>query len=464
MLRTAARAVLAVGVLGGCIKPPPPNLKPHPLPEAPLPPSSIDVPSKLELQPVFTLIENSVQKSWPSEGAWTYPPGHDDVRYKYYAERAPFALAMNGSVLTLGTVVNYRAEGQKKVLFAWIGGSCGYGGEWPRQIRVGFASTATITPDYGLSTSTSLNDLTPLNTCNVTFLGIDVTGSIIDAVRSPLNSAASTLDANTKTFTAKPAIERGWSQVESPQSLSNSAWILINPFEVRFGGLNGQGSTLSTSFGMSAKPTVVTGPRPTTPIVQLPTLTVGQPASGFHVISEASIDHTTASRLLSDAVRGSRLNYGSRHITLSSARVYGAGSDTLVVRIGFSGSKHGYLYLYGRPQLESISQTLTVPDLDYTVETKDLLTKVAAWLLDAQIRQLLRSKAQWDLKPTLSSVKAELTAALNHNLGNGVALRGSVDDLEAIGILADGIATHVRLRADGTVSTVVTASTVSSIP
>ena len=461
MVRTFARAAFAFGILG-CIKPPPPHLAPHPAPENPLPPSSVDVPTTLDLQPVFTLIENSVQKTWPAEGAWTYVPGHDDMRYRYYAERTPFSLAMNGAVLTFGTVVNYRAEGQKKVLFAWIGGSCGYGGDWPRQVRVGFASTGAITSDYGLSTSTVLSDLTPLNTCNVTILNIDVTGSIMGAVRGPLDNATSTLDANTKLLTAKPIMERGWGQMQAPQSLADATWLLVNPFDVRFGGLNGQGTVLTTSLGVSAKPTIVTGAKPTSPTLPLPPLTVGEPGKGFHVITEAVIDHATASGILNDAVKGKRLTYGSRHITVKGARVYGAGSDTLVVQIDFNGSKRGHLYLYGRPQLENISQMLSVPDLDYTLETKDVAMKAASWLLDNQIRDLLRANARWDLKPALSTLRTRLDTALNRDLGNGVTLKGSVDDVEVLGILADGKATHVRVRADGTVSTSVKPAAVSN--
>lgn len=59
-----------------------------------------------------------------------------------------------------------------------------------------------------------------------------------------------------------------------------------------------------------------------------------------------------------------------------------------------------------------------MPDLDYTLETKNVLLKLANWTAGSQMRDDLRSKLVVNLAPEMQAAKDRVVKALNRQVGS----------------------------------------------
>ena len=57
--------------------------------------------------------------------------------------------------------------------------------------------------------------------------------------------------------------------------------------------------------------------------------------------------------------------------------IKGIGNHQVELRIDFAGSNHGSIYLRGTPTLDTAKQTLSLPDVQYSLEGVDLALKMA---------------------------------------------------------------------------------------
>ena len=124
-----------------------------------------------------------------------------------------------------------------------------------------------------------------------------------------------------------------------------------------------------------------------------------------------------------------------------------------VVRFEFNGSAKGIGYLVGTPAFDAVRQRLSFPDLDYTIETRNLLLKIADWFNHEALRDDLRARLILDLSGPVGDARARLQRAMNQRLG-AVQANGGVDLLRLLGFYADpnrGSFT-TQLEADGNLS------------
>ena len=92
--------------------------------------------------------------------------------------------------------------------------------------------------------------------------------------------------------------------------------------------------------------------------------------------------------------------------------------------------------LPGRPVLDTARQTLTVPDIDYTLESKDLAIKLARAFFGKRIKQSLKGNSYLDLAALLRTNAPVLDAQLNRQLAPNLRSHGHVRQLRLIGLLA----------------------------
>jgi hypothetical protein len=122
--------------------------------------------------------------------------------------------------------------------------------------------------------------------------------------------------------------------------------------------------------------------------------------------------------------------------------------------IGFDGDRKGRLYLRGTPVLDTARQTLSVPDISYSLESKDLALKMAKALLRNKIRKSLRGNSYLDLAALLKTNLPGLDTQLNRQLAPNLHSYGQVKQLRLIGLLADDtmLQAQVYISADLSVS------------
>jgi len=83
------------------------------------------------------------------------------------------------------------------------------------------------------------------------------------------------------------------------------------------------------------------------------------------------------------------------------------------------------------------------------VESKELLPRVAEWLMGDQLRDELRGAAHFELADRIASIRGDVDQALNRNLGRSVRMSGGVDALRPLGVFVFSRSLAAVVAADG---------------
>jgi hypothetical protein len=303
-----------------------------------------------------------------------------------------------------------------------------------------------------LSASTSISRLAALNRCQLTFLNFDVTDRIVERARGLLSGQLGRLDAAIRNVPLRDTVARGWSQLGAPIGLAPRTWLVLNPSLAFVSRVGGSGTTLQASVGLGGFPQIVYGDRPADSSVSLPARSDPPARQGFHIALEGVVSHAVASEELLKQLLGKRFYRGRNFIEVTGARVYGTGSDTAVVEIRFVGSAKGRVFFTGHPMYDNVTGVLSIPDLEFDVATKNVVLKLAEWLLHDDAREFVRQYARWNASAAVSQARRQLTAAINRELGPGLRLSGNLDAVTPLGVWVSPSEFSVRVRADGAVS------------
>jgi Domain of unknown function (DUF4403) len=109
------------------------------------------------------------------------------------------------------------------------------------------------------------------------------------------------------------------------------------------------------------------------------------------------------------------------------------------------------VYLTGIPAYDRSANTLYLRDLDYTIETKQVLIKAADWLLHTGLQESLSKRATWPMTARIDAAKDLLSNALNRNLNKLVSVSGKIDAMRPVSIGITDTAVKAVLEADGAV-------------
>jgi hypothetical protein len=80
-------------------------------------------------------------------------------------------------------------------------------------------------------------------------------------------------------------------------------------------------------------------------------------------------------------------------------------------------------------------------NVEYTIETQQVLAKAADWLLHTKLQESLAERATWPMGDKIDAAKDQLSNALNRDLNQYVSLKGKILTLRpgAVGITATSL-------------------------
>jgi hypothetical protein len=453
----ALMALLAIGC-SHTINIPKPNLgssTPPPPPEE----STIEIPVSVNLQSVFAQAERVVPKEQRASNDWSVvgssPVG--DVGIKYEIWRSPLQLAATGDRLDVSGKIYYWFQFAQKITKPIVGGffwqelgSCGRG-EPPREAMIGIETRVAWSDDWRLTSSTTVKPLSFPNRCKVTFVGIDVTGRVEDAFRTGLREVPALVDGKLREMANfRSTGERAWSQLQTPIALDSGIWLMVEPQAAYVAPLNGSGQSVSTAIGITARPHIVFGDRPSPSKRSLPKLQVKPTGGGIHIAVEGELPYDEANRRLAKELMAEPYSVAGHEVKVTGVDLYGVG-DTLVLQAKLAGDINGTIYFIGELAYDGKQDLLYVRNLDYSLETKYTLANVAEWLNHEGFRQRIAEKARWPLGEKLADARTQLERALNRSLGNNVSISTKVNAIRPSVVYSTATSFRARLTLDGSV-------------
>jgi hypothetical protein len=419
------------------------------------PVSNVDVPVTVDLKSYFVQAENSVPAKYtdnqqPCEG----------LRYQYVFTRTPFTITGSNDVVNLSFIGSYGFSVAYCAKCATLPGAgptpivpvvsaqCGWSDEPPRRMQISYQSTISVTPDYHLKSKTILFPAPkPLDRCNVVMGAIDVTDRLIQYISGPLNDLGKQVDARIAAYNIKPMVQQIWQNLATETKAGDMGYVSINPQSVQFSNFSLNGSLLSFSVGLSAKPifTTVSKPQQVKPMPNLATYT---PSKGFNVYLDLVEGYDHLTKIINQQVVGQSAEVAGKQFVVNNTKVWGIGKQ-IVLQVDFGGSTTGTIYLVGTPAYDPATHELTFPDLSFDLQTKAWMLKTAKWLFNGKITDMIRQRATYNFTKLIADNKLDLQKELSRDMGNGIRSDVTIKDLDIHAIYPTQDKLIIRTLSDG---------------
>jgi hypothetical protein len=417
------------------------------------PVSNIEVPVSVDLKTYFVQAENSVPYKYsdnqqPCQG----------LRYNYTFTRTPFTITGSNNVVNLkftgayGFTAAYCAKcttlfgGEAKPVTPVVTARCGVN-EPMRRMEISYQSTISVLPDYHLRSKTILYPAPkPIDRCNVFLANIDVTDRLITYLTPQLNDLGKQVDDKVAAYNIKPIIEQLWKNLTTEFKLPDVGFLNVDPQAIRISNFNLNGTQLNFSVGISAKP-VVTTKSNVQPQKPVPNLSTYVPAKGFNIYLDLVENYQHLTNMVNRQIVGQKTEVAGKTFIVDSTSVYGIGTK-IAIKVNFSGSNTGVIYLVGTPTYKAIKHELSFPDLTFDLQTKAWMLRTANWMFNGRITEAIKSKATYNFTKFLAENKGTLQNQLSRDMGNGIRSEVVIQgmDIQAIFPATDKLTVRTLLN------------------
>lgn len=415
--------------------------------------SSFNAPLQYDFAPVARVVERVVPTKFGSLDSLHQIGDDAKKHYAYEATRGPLAIFADGPLVHLRATISYSARGYyKPPIGPTLSAGCG-GGEPPR-LALELATPITLTSDWHLRSHVRLARMEPLSDqprdqCQVTIIHYDVTDRVVDAARHALEGHLSDIDREIGKVDLTGRFRGWWTLLQRPIQLTSGVWLLLEPRQLRLGRVTGNGHTLTVEAGLDAYPRIVTGTEPAPSTESLPPLVHDTATGPYHVVLDGTVDYATASTALTSALRGKAVTEAGHTAVVTNALASPASGGRVALAITFTGDAHGTLRFVGTPVYDARAGEITVPNLDYDLQTDNDLINAFAWLRSDALRATFRERARVPVGPVLDRGRQLLLAGLNRQIGSALTLSATVDSVAVRGLYVTTPGILVRAEATG---------------
>lgn len=420
-----------------------------------LPMSQIDIPIQINLKPVYAMAERNVDTAFTSPN---YPEDWVQAdcatRFKYHFRRSPLRMSMKGTTLDLSFTGFYQIVGATRlctgggtVLSPWTPSCrCGYD-EGERKVVIGFTSSFALQSNYLLRTKIIRKEPVAQDKCEVCFWGKDVTRDVLDGLKVALDLSRKEMEDSFGVVNLRPYIQQAWNLLNEVYVVPGIGNFRLNPKSLRMQNLTATADLLNMSIGVTASP-IVSFEKATPTNLQLPNLSSSGGAGGFSIYLDAALQYDSLSRVVNGYMAGKRFDISeglfAKHIVVNNVTLAGNNTGNMLIKVDFSGSFNGTAFFNGKPTYNAEKRTLEVKDLDYDLQTKNLLLKTAKWLFAGKIESELKKASSINLSNYFDTAQKSLNAYLNREWTKGIKGSGAVKDLRLVS--AQALPEHLLIR------------------
>ena len=254
------------------------------------------------------------------------------------------------------------------------------------------------------------------------------------------------IDEMTSTyFDLKAIVASAWSSITRVLSVSEEykAWLLVNPNKVTMSPMVIQGDSIQTYLSLSAKPQLNIGEKPmANGVTKIPDYAqvLGESQRTILVL-RTKLPFSETKSLTLKQVGGQTFSSGKKSVTVEDVNYFGI-NNKLGVELTLSGAYKGKIFLTGTPKIDTLTNLINLPDLEFNLETKNFLVKTAGWILKSNLKKMIQENINFYLTLNLNDTKKELEKQLNeYPLATGFRMKSKIDQLSVdnIQITSDGI-------------------------
>ncbi len=356
---------------------------------------------------------------------------------------------------------NYQIAGSKTVcafgkqMSPWITGTCGFGSEPMRRVQISINSLLEFQPNYTLKTTTLPEKIAAMDKCTVTFFNSDVTQEVIDSIGASVAAFGNSLDQKIAGLSFSATLQVLAEKVGKKIPLNNYGYIKLNPSSIRAGRVNFSRDTLHFTLGVSCFPELSSDSTNASITSFLPPLTSTELVPGFQIHTNAVYDYASLDTILNRSFRNMSFDLGGRNVLLKNIEVSGLENNQVELRIDFDGDKRGTIYLTGTPILDVASQVITIPDLDYSLKSRDLILNVAKTLFNKRILNTLRENGTLRINDIYLKNKPRIDSAFSRPVTANIGTAGKTSGFRVTGLVVKKDNLLLQTSVSGDLSVIV---------
>jgi hypothetical protein len=430
------------------IRPAVPGLPLSQISSTPLPQSKIDVPVTIDLSAVFNDFTKKIPMELSGEGSI------GPAQYRWSLQRQPFTLSLSGNSLYVVDVAHCSLGGYIKnpLIQQWTRvAACN------ADATIGISANFNLLNNYSLSANANLTqfDITP---CDLKIIN-DITPVLRPHAIEAISNALTELNEKVGGYNFRQLLQPAWTALGQPIKIADIGYIVLNPSQVRFGKPTGEGNLLNFLAGITAQPVFYLTDPGKVAVSTVPDITATDSTGGFYLDMDLHLDYKPLNTFLKAGVSGKKIPIGANgYIDITSAEIYGAGNNHLLIKVKFHGKQgilpyRGLLYLTCIPQYDMNTGNFYVNDIDFDVNTVSKLKEgPAAWILSAAVKKFFSNQVHFNLAGQINTINDKLNKSLNRQISPNVTLSGKVDKLSLQGILPEADYILVRISTSGTLA------------
>ncbi len=442
----------------GSIEPTAPEIIVKTVPIIIQPASTVVVPIKINLTPYFKDTDKSIPKKFTGK-----EENCEDVSFSYFFQRDPIVFKGSGNSILFDVDgryslnINYCAKctdlfsAQPHCVTPRLYVSCGNNGEPMRKVEVGYTTTIKLTPDFKLKANTNLRKFETIDPCEISVFKYDATALLKKEVTKVLKGLEDDIDKQIGSVDLKSEAEKAWKILAEPIALGKYGFFNANPTKIGFDNLKFTGNNATADLSLSLNPKLTTNSQ-NTKAIALPKLSDVPESNGFNITLDVIATYDSLSKIMTSELKGKEIDLKGKKVMFESIEIFGASNQQVSLKIGFSGTKKGTLFLLGTPTFNQENQIVSFPDLSFDLNTKSALLKSAKWLFNDKITDALRTSSIIDLKPHLTTLKQLVEKQLNTAVQPGIFLKGKIKELKMQGIYPNNDTLILRINSTGLLS------------
>jgi hypothetical protein len=423
----------------------------------PLPESRILIPVKVYMKPLLVYMDSSTAKEFTSERWPDFYQSSCDFRYKYRFIRSPFTFSCVNNVVNIGFRGYYQIGGSKtlctfgKQVAPWVTGSCGFNGEPLRRVDLNITSQLQFLTNHQIRTTTRLGAIKPIDKCEVSLMKQDITQQIMDSIRTSIETYGASFDQFVQDLNNN-AMLTDWRQGSKVLPIVDYGFLNINPVMLNVGTFNYSKDTLSFSVGFRGKPAFSSDSLSLVKSAPAPAITTTNAPGLVDTYLDAVYDYSAFNKLLNDSLQNKPFTVEGKTFVIKNVTLGGTDEGKISVDLSFTGYKTGTLHLSGTPVIDTANQVLSMPDINFSLDSKDMLLNMAKGLFRKRIMKELKNQSVLDLAALIENNKDKIASRLNQQVNDWMSTTGRLDKLEIVGILSSSKKLHLQLHVVGNIT------------
>jgi hypothetical protein len=206
---------------------------------------------------------------------------------------------------------------------------------------------------------------------------------------------------------------------------------------------------LNIYLGLTAKP-LIGFEKPVEKTSAIPNMSGFSRQQGFSIFLDAKLNYDSLAMIMNQNLAGKEFEFKKAFIkkrfVIDSCRIYGGGFEKMVIKVNFSGTNSGIVYLVGKPVYNKEKRLIEVTDIAFDIKSKNILLGAADWLFDKKITREISKYARFELGDYIDSAKVNINQQLNRELVKGVQSLGNIKDIKLIGVYP--LQQHLVIRSN----------------